>query len=398
VNTPTDASTATRHSDEDDTVAPEPAQATAQPSRRRPRQLRRGVVIGVTVAVLAAGVVTLTDRLQSADTSDTTAETTAGTALAEVTQQTITARVPINGTLGYAGHWDIVNQLQGTITALPAVGSVVQQGDVAYRVDGRPVLLLYGDVPAWRALAAGSTAAAMSGPDVAQFNAALVALGHAADLDLDPASDQFSWLTRQAVKNLQTALGLQPTGTLSFGDVMFLPGPVRVTSVAAALGAPAGPGQAVLATTSTTPIVTVDLPTARRSQIQPGDAVEVDLPDLTTVAGTVSHVGTVATPGSAGSAATIPVAIALADPGAAAGLDAAPVLVSITTATVDDALAVPVTALLAPAGGGYAVEVDENGVRTLVPVELGIFDDRAGVVQVTGSGLAAGQRVVVPAT
>jgi hypothetical protein len=32
-----------------------------------------------------------------------------------------------------------------------------------------------------------------------------------------------------------------------------------------------------------------------------------------------------------------------------------------------------------------------------VPVTLGLFDDAAGLVQVSGSGLAAGQRVVVPA-
>jgi hypothetical protein len=31
-----------------------------------------------------------------------------------------------------------------------------------------------------------------------------------------------------------------------------------------------------------------------------------------------------------------------------------------------------------------------------VPVTLGLFDDTQGLVQVTGSGLAAGQQVVVP--
>lgn len=59
---------------------------------------------------------------------------------------------------------------------------------------------------------------------------------------------------------------------------------------------------------------------------------------------------------------------------------------------------VPVTALLAQAGGGYAVEVvDAGGVRRLVPVSLGLFDDAEGLVQVRGSGLRAGQKIVVPA-
>jgi hypothetical protein len=36
-------------------------------------------------------------------------------------------------------------------------------------------------------------------------------------------------------------------------------------------------------------------------------------------------------------------------------------------------------------------------IHRLVPVSLGLFDDADGLVQVTGSGLAVGQRVVVPA-
>jgi hypothetical protein len=55
--------------------------------------------------------------------------------------------------------------------------------------------------------------------------------------------------------------------------------------------------------------------------------------------------------------------------------------------------------LLALAGGGYAVEVvDAGGLHHLVPVTLGIFDDASGHVQVSGAGLGAGQRVVVPSS
>jgi multidrug efflux pump subunit AcrA (membrane-fusion protein) len=74
------------------------------------------------------------------------------------------------------------------------------------------------------------------------------------------------------------------------------------------------------------------------------------------------------------------------------------VLVSITTATVKNVLVVPVDALIALSGGGYAVEVDSGGSRHLVPVTLGMFDDAEGLVQVSGSGLREGQRVVVPAS
>jgi hypothetical protein len=65
---------------------------------------------------------------------------------------------------------------------------------------------------------------------------------------------------------------------------------------------------------------------------------------------------------------------------------------------VPNVLAVPVHALLARSGGGGdAVEVAAgNGTHHLVVVRPGLFDDAAGMVQVSGPGLAAGQRVVVP--
>jgi hypothetical protein len=60
---------------------------------------------------------------------------------------------------------------------------------------------------------------------------------------------------------------------------------------------------------------------------------------------------------------------------------------------------VPVTALLAQSGGGYAVEVvDGHRIHHLVEVDLGLFDDADGLVQVTGGELHAGENVVVPGT
>src|SRR5207247_1722063 len=80
----------------------------------------------------------------------------------------------VNGTLGYSGTYTVVSQAQGTITALPAVGQTISQGQMLFEVDGKPVVLLYGDKPAYRSLAIGDT-----GADVVQLNADLVALGDA---------------------------------------------------------------------------------------------------------------------------------------------------------------------------------------------------------------------------
>jgi hypothetical protein len=129
--------------------------------------------------------------------------------------------------------------------------------------------------------------------------------------------------------------------------------------------------------------------------------VTITLPDNQTTPGVVSSIGTVATtPSGANGGSTTPtvtVDITPSDPAATGSLDQAPVQVAITTASVPSALVVPVNALLSLASGGYAVEaVSAGGVHHLVPVSLGLFDDADGLVQVSGSGLASGQHIVVP--
>ena len=377
-----------------DTVAapaaePDDPPAVDPPMRRRWPWVALAVIIVLGVA--AASVVPRLDGAGGSADPDATVATPA-TGVAAVERRDVSAQQQAGGTLGFAGAFHAIGQKQGTITAIPAVGSVLRPGDVLYRVDGAPVILLDGATPAWRDFEWGAT-----GPDVTQLNAALVALGHADGLDLDPTSDKVAWATQQAVRNLQGAYGVTKTGILAFGDVVFLPGAVRVTAVSAPLGTAVGPGQAIIEATSTTPQVKADIPVTLAQRVKVGDAVTISMPDLSVAEGTVQSVGTVATQVQ-GQTATIPVQIALTDPEVAAGLDQAPVLVSITTATVEDALVVPVTALMALAGGKYAVEVHEPGGNRLVEVELGLFDSAGGVVEVTASGLESGQQVVVPST
>jgi len=160
-----------------------------------------------------------------------------------------------------------------------------------------------------------------------------------------------------------------------------------------------------MAGTSTTREVTIDLDAAQQSQVKAGDQVAITLPDGSTTPGVISSVGSVATsppPGqSVGgntSPPTITVLVKPTDPAATGTWDQAPVNVAITTGNVSNVLIVPVDALLAQPGGSYAVEVaGTDGIRRLVPVTLGLFDDVGGLVQASGPGLAAGQRVVVPA-
>src|SRR6266496_1103917 len=255
---------------------------------------------------------------------------------------------------------------------------------------------------AYRTLAEGATAADVTGADVAQLNHDLAALGYVDRTDVDRAWDEFGWATKAGTEKLQEHLGVEQTGQLTLGQVVFLPTAARVTTVHATLGGPAsGP---IMTATSTTRQVSVDLDASRQSEVKAGDHVTITLPDNSTTPGLVSSVGTVATtPSASGSggatAPTVTVHITPTDPRATGGLDQAPVQVAITAAAVHNVLVVPVNALIGLSGGGYAVEVaNADGTHRLVSVSPGLFDDAAELVQVTGSGLAAGQHVVVPAS
>jgi hypothetical protein len=380
--------------------------ADPEPGRGHRRRARRWWLTVVVVLVLAgAGAAVafggVVGRLNSTNTASASSDNAASIALATVTKRSLSQTTSVNGTLGYAGSYTVPGQLTGTITALPGVGQVVDQGQVLYRVDGYPVVLLYGSTPAYRTLAEGATAADLAGADVSELNQALVALGYASRANLDPSSDEFSWATKAGVEKLQAHLGVDQSGALNLGQVVFLPTAARVTNVQATLGGHAG--APVLTATSTTRQVSVNLNANRQSQVKTGDSVSITLPDGRTTPGTVASVGTVATAPTStdgtNTAPTVAVTITPTRPQDTGNLDQAPVQVAITTATVADVLTVPVNALLALSGGGYAVEVaDPDGTHHLVAITLGIFDDAAGLVQVSGSGLTAGQHVVVPAS
>jgi len=319
------------------------------------------------------------------------------TSLARVTRRSLSETTQFNGTLGYAGSYTVLGRAPGTVTWLPAVGRVIRQGQVLYRVDEAPVVLLYGSTPAYRVLAEGATAADVTRTDVAQLNHDLVALGYVDSADVDSGWDEFTWATKAGVEKLQSHLGVNETGELPLGSIVFLPTPARVTSVSAQLGGrAAGP---ILQASSTARTVRVALDPDLQSEVRAGNRVTITLPDGSITSGRVTSVAKVATTPSNGSESgpTVPVRIRPTHPRATGRLDQALVEVAITDQTVHNVLAVPVTALLARSGGGYSVEVvARGGTHHLVRVRVGLFDDAAGMVQVFGSGLAVGQHVVVP--
>jgi peptidoglycan hydrolase-like protein with peptidoglycan-binding domain len=438
--------------------------------RRRLRWIAAGALAIVVVAVLA--VVLLGSGSGGHHGSDTGVP--AGDTTASVTRRTLSESSTVDGTLGYGTTLELYDRVAGTFTWLPSVGAVIGRGGTLWRLDDLPVVLLYGSVPAYRTLEQGVS----DGPDVTELNQNLI------DLGFDPYGaitddESFGAATAVAVKRWQQADGLQQSGVVALGRVVFAPGARRVTEVKVTLGqdppgstapstapttpttpttpptppaandpgvgkspgkgkakpakekpakkspakeapakeepakeapakgspsgeASAGAGEVALTTTSTQQIVQLKVKPEQQQLARVGEPVTVLLPGGGEARGHVTQVGTVASeasgsggegkssPSGESGESTIPVTIALDRH--VAHLDQAPVSVELVKGIRHNVLTVPATALIATAGGGYALEALERGHRVTVPVTPGMF--ASGYVQVEGAGVREGMTVI----
>jgi peptidoglycan hydrolase-like protein with peptidoglycan-binding domain len=358
----------------------------APPSPPRRRRRAAWAVIGLAAAV---GVGIAAWLLVDVGDGEAEGAGAVATATAEVARRDLASTETFTGTLGYDDERAVVAAGLGTITKVAPEGAIRSSGQVLYRVDQLPVVLLRGDLPAWRRLESG-----VEGRDVLQLERSLKALGY----DPGTVDREFDSDTQDAVESWQADLGMEETGAVEASDVVFAPTNVRIAVQVAAVGQSVQPGAEVLQISSTVKVVTVELDVSEQSLIAEGDEVTVELPDETQVDGVVARIGTVAeatTDEQTGeeTSPTVEVTIELTGE-ASTNLDQAPVDVSVITDSKEDALAVPVTALLALLGGGYAVEVPDGASTRLVPVEPGMYAD--GYVEIAEGELAEGDTVVVP--
>jgi Putative peptidoglycan binding domain len=388
-----------------------------------PRRRRRAVPLAIGLA--GAGAVLATVLIASGGDEEPTRAAGAGTTTAEVERRTLVARELVDGTLGYAGSRTVINRLRDddssgadgggtdpaagdspdtgsgnpgskTLTALPRPGSVVRRGGALYRLDAEPVVLMYGSTPAYRDLKNGIE----DGRDVLQLEQNLAALG----FDPGIVDETFTSDTAGAVSDWQESQDLTETGAVELGRVVFLPGPRRIGEHKASVGTLLSEGTEVLETSSTRRVVSIELDASLQSIVRSGDRVEVTLPGGSIANGRVDSVGRVAREkeSSDDAAATgdpnaeaelvIDVTVELSKKRRLGRYDEAPVSVGLAQESRKNVLAVPVDALVARRGGGYGVEL--AGSRRIVPVDAGMFAD--GFVEISGSGIRSGMRVVVP--
>jgi hypothetical protein len=337
----------------------------------------------------------------------------------------------VSGTLGTGTPVPVNGNGGGIITWLPGSGADVSRGQPLYRVDNRPVPLLYGHIPLYRTL----NAEGMVGPDVAMIASNLTALGYdigyqppvgsvitqsagapatasspsydGGKTPSEPATPRVrasappvtttvergdATLTPgliDAVQSWQAAEGMSPTGVLGPGAVVVQPGAVEVGSVQSQPGSPAsGP---LLSVTSEAKIVTIAADSVNVPSLRASQSVTIALPDNSTTPGTIAAVSGVVQSAQTSSDGEPQqtLTVSLDHPGAAAGFTAASVQVTFTGTTERGVLAVPVGALLALTGGGYGLQLPSG---RLLPVHTGMFAQ--GLVQVSGPGISGGLRVV----
>jgi peptidoglycan hydrolase-like protein with peptidoglycan-binding domain len=361
---------------------------------RRPNPRRGGrivVVVVLTLGIAGAGVAAAVGFGGSDDA--TTASTVTPPSTTRIVRTTVTETETVDGNLDYGTATTVAARAGaggvGTITWLPGEGKTLSRGKTVYSVNADPVVLLYGTMPLWRPLQPGS-----SGPDVKEVEKNLAALGYTGFT----VDDDYTAATADAVRDWQDDLRRDGTGVVSPEDVVIAEGKVRIGTQKVQLGAAAtGP---ILTCTGTARVVTVDLDVSDENLVKDGTTATVTLPDATTVKGSVSDIGTVASTRTSGSgvqaqtATTIPVTVTIRDQKALGSLDAAPVDVDLVSASAKNVLAVPVNALVALAEGGYGVQVLDGTTTRYLPVKTGLFS--SSTVEISGAGLAEGLSVVIP--
>jgi peptidoglycan hydrolase-like protein with peptidoglycan-binding domain len=366
----------------------DPSPPVAATARRKPRRRRALLVCGAGAIAVAAIVWTL-----SVDDGPRSAPAATSGALAAVTveRRDLLTSQSVPGKLGYAGGRTLLSPAAGVVTALPSGGSIVRRGQLLLRVDGKPVVLLDGTVPLYRAMRVGTV-----GPDVRQLERNLHALGYDAD-DAIAVDDTFTGATATAVRRLQRRLGVTRTGVLDPALAVFLPAPRRIGAITAQLGARLAPGAPVMQTTSLRREVKLAIDAAQRTSVRRGERVTVTLPGGARRGGRIATVGRVARdkPQGQSTRTVVDLSVRLGSDRGLSGLEEAPVSVALTSTAARDVLVVPVTALRARPGRGYAVLVPAAAAAPrLLQVVPGRFS--GGYVEISGAAIRAGMKVLVP--
>ena len=360
-----------------------------------PRLSRRRILIGAGAALLLAGagvgtaaaVGVLPGRSRKADDNPTTFTG----ATDEITRGDLQGETSATGTLRFSDSHALRSGFEGVVTWLPAAGTVIHAGDRLYEIGDDSAYLMRGSIPAWRAFEPDMS----KGSDVQQLQSALQAMGY---FSLEP-DGTFGWWTTKAIKAWQKDVGLEQNGTLPLGRIVFATDDLRVGSIKSRVGDRAASDGELYDVTSTAQVVEVNIKLADQQLGVVGNKVTLHLPGAVDTTGTITSVGTPTEKSGSGDSKekerVIPVTVVPDDASVTESFQEVSVTVGLPSEKRENVLSVPVGALVALSPEQFGVEVvqDDNTTQR-VPVTTGMF--AAGRVEISGEGLAEGQRVVVP--
>jgi hypothetical protein len=364
--------------------------------------MRRNTILGISLAavVVAAALGWLAGR-NIRSPAEIAARTDAPEALpivVPVERRVLSSTVVVRGTVGYGAPRPIVlprsaaKQGNVILTIAPARGAMLNEGNVAMTVSGRPAFVMQGAQPVYRDMVIGAV-----GDDVRQLEEALVRLG------FDPGAPEgiYDGATTNAVRAWYARSGWAPFdapeglgAVVPADEVVFFPSlPARVDDVTLQPGNDvSGP---VMTVTGSELIVSAALALDDAKLVRVGTPVTLEEPDLgLEAAGVVRQMAD--TPGTQGVDAQryyLEVLPIFPPP----SLARTSVVMTIPVASTEgEVLAVPVAALSVSADGKTRVEVEtkRHATRSVV-VEPGLAAQGLVAVTPVRGRLAAGDLVVV---
>jgi multidrug efflux system membrane fusion protein len=330
------------------------------------------------VAAAAAGALIVVNPLSYISEPETVVvQTPRSTSVISISD--LSRTVSAEGQLEFGSEIVVSHVGAGTLTWVATEGSVATEGDVIYRVDNIPVVLLDGTIPAYRSLTVGDV-----GPDVAQLEQALVDLGYdaAAALTVD---DTYTTYTATVVERWQSDMGVEITGDVDYGSVIFASGAVNIGAHSANVGDQLANGP-VLSVSSSIRQIKFGVEVGDLDTIQLGTPISVRLPDRSQVEASVTALV------SSEGAWTATAQFANTDGLTKVGV--VPVTVQWTEELATMVLTVPGVALTRVDDGSYNLEIlNPDDTTDFVPVEIGM--NSGSTVQIF-SDLPEGTVVVAP--
>jgi len=297
----------------------------------------------------------------------------------------------VAGTVGgfYSAHTGAIE--------LEVASGEIGSGQVLYSVDDRPVTAVVTEVEFGRELLIGVE----DGEDIEVLEQMLFDLGYDVDGDLE-VDEEFDEDTSQAIEDWEEDLqddweDQVVDGVLSLDQIVTVDEGVTVGAITSHDGDTLATGTELFTFGSETGsrVVSTAIDVADQAMLAEGTEIDVEFPGGEVVTGTVTDLASSSTtdPLDPTAGPQLAVEISLNSvPESAAELNELDVEVRLVDKLAAGATAVPASALVATADGGFAVEVVNGNSTSFVAVDPGMFAD--GFVEV--DGIEPGTAVVVP--